>query len=96
MTLEDQYKLLVEAYYGISVLDEYNLKEYTLKDIQKLIDDFESNYAKVDYNKIKEHVKNNASTKTKLQSSLIVLNSIEGSMELMLLIKERLKKDETR
>ena len=93
MTLEDQYKLLVEAYYGISILDEYSLKEYTLKDIQKLIDNFESNYKEVDYNKIKEHVKGSVSNKTKLQSSLIVLNSIEYSMELMLLIKERLKKE---
>ena len=93
MTLEDQYKLLVEAYYGISLLDEYDLKEYALKDIQKLIDDFEINYKEIDYDKIKEHVKNNVSIKTKFQSSLIVLNSVEGSMELMLLIKERLKKE---
>ena len=91
MSLEDQYKLLVESYYGVSLLDEYDLKEYVLKDIQKLIDNFENNYENIDYNSIKEYVKEKVSIKTKLQSSLITLNSMNAPMDLILLIKEKLK-----
>ena len=92
MTLEDQYKLLIESYYGVSLLDEYDLKEYVLKDIQKLIKDFEDNYKCIDYNSIREYVKDNVSKVTKLQSSLITLNSINADMDLILLIKEKIKK----
>ena len=91
MTLEDQYKLFIESYYGITLLNEYDLKEYALKKIEELIKNFENNYSDVPYEKIKEYVRDNVSDKTKLQSSLIVLNSINYDMELILLIKDKLK-----
>ena len=91
MSLEDQYKLLIESYYGILIVDEYDLKEYVLKQIEKLIIDFENNYENIDYNKIREYVKNNVEVKTKLQSSLITLNSIDADIELILLIKDKIK-----
>lgn len=91
MTLEDQYKLLVECYHGILLMNEYDLKEYALKRVEELIKNFESNYINVNYEKINEYVKNNVNDKTKLQSSLIVLNSINYDMELILLIKEKIK-----
>lgn len=92
MTLEDQYKLLVECYHGILLMNEYDLKEYALKRVEELIKNFESNYINVPFEEIKEHVKKNVSDKTKLQSALIVLNSINYDMELILLIKEKIKK----
>lgn len=91
MNLEDQYKLLIESYFGITLMNEYDLKEYTLKTINKLITDFENNYKEIDFNKIKEHVKDKVSDKTKLQSALITLNSIDYDMDLILLIKEKIK-----
>lgn len=91
MTLEDQYKLLVESYYGITLMNEYDLKEYALKKIDEIINDFENNYKGIDYNKIKEHVKTNVNNKTKLQSALITLNSINYDMDLILLIKDKIK-----
>ena len=91
MTMEDEYKLYVECYYGILLIDEYELKEYELKKIEKLIKNFENTYINVPYEKIKEYVKDKVSDKTKLQSSLIVLNNINGPMELILLIREKLK-----
>ena len=33
MTLEDEYRYLVGAYYGIIEMDEYDLKVYILQDI---------------------------------------------------------------
>ena len=91
MSLEDQYKLLIESYYGITLMNEYDLKEYTLKTINELINNFENNYKDIDYNKIKKYVKENVSDKTKLQSALITLNSINYDMDLILLIKDKLK-----
>ena len=38
-----------------------------------------------------EYIKDNVSDKTKLQDALLVLNKINGSMDLVLLIKKRLK-----
>lgn len=92
MSLEDQYKLYVEAYYGIQSIDEYDLKEYVLNEIKQLMINFENNYKGIDYNYINEYVKYNVDNKTKLQSSLILLNEINGSIELILLIKKKIKK----
>ena len=91
MTLENEYKLFVEAYYGIELMDEYELKEYALKKIKELITNFENNYINIDYKELREFVKEKVDDKTKLQSALIVLNSINYDMDLILLIKKRLK-----
>ena len=91
MTLEDQYKLLIESYYGIVLMNEYNLKEYALKEIEKLIKDFENNYDNIEYSNIREYVKTSVNDKTKLQSALITLNSIDYDIDLILLIKDKIK-----
>ena len=88
ITLEERLNLLVEAYYGIMEMDEYDLKVYELKKLEEEIDNFKNEYniKDFDYEKPK-----NVSLKTKLQSSLIVLNENNGPLELILLIKRRLK-----
>ncbi len=93
MSLENQFKCLVEAYYGVLEMDEYDLKIYVLKDIENYINNFISEYKidNFDYKKEAEYIKDNIEIKTKLQSSLIILNKIDASMELILLIKKRLK-----
>ena len=90
----DTYRYLVGAYYGISELDEYNIKEYILKEIQDYIDDFckDNNLNKEDINREREDVKDNVSLKVKLQDALLVLPKINAPTELTLLVKERLKK----
>lgn len=90
MTLDDEYKMLIESYYGIILMNEYDLKEFVLKKIEELIKNFENSY-NYSNNEIKEYVKEKVSDKTKLQSSLIILNSINYDMELILLIKKKLK-----
>ncbi len=91
MSIEDQYKLLLESYYGVKEMDEYDLKEYVLKKIDTLIKNYENEYTISDIQIIRDNVINNINLKTKLQSSLIVLNQINESMELILLIKNKLK-----
>ncbi len=88
-TLEEKLNLLVEAYYGLLEMDEYNLKEFELKKLKDDIDNFinEYNINNFDF----ESVKNNISLRTKLQSLLIVLNKNNGPLELILLVKRRLK-----
>lgn len=88
-TLEEKLNLLLEAYYGLFEMDEYDLKEFEIKKLKDEIDNFikEYNINSTNY----ESVKNNVSLKTKLQSLLIVLNENNGPLELILLVKRRLR-----
>lgn len=94
MKLKDQFRYLVGGYYGVTYMDDYPLKVYVLKDIEKYIRDFiEINpIDNFDYKKEAELVEQELSEITKLQDSLLVLQKIDASMELVLLIKARLKK----
>lgn len=93
MELENQFKYLVGGYYGVSLMDNYPLKEYMLKEIEEYIKAVvkENTIKDFDYKKEAEDIKENMSDKTKLQDALIVLNIIKGPMDLVFLIKERLK-----
>lgn len=94
MDLKDQFKYLVGGYYGITYMDDYPLKEYVLKDIENYIKDFiEINpIDNFNYQEEAKKYEEELSEITKLQDSLIVLNKINASMELVLLVKSRLKK----
>lgn len=94
MDLVDQFRYLVGGYYGVSMIDEYPLKEYVLKDIENYIRDFiEINpIDNFNYKEEAMKVKDNVLDKVKLQDALIVLNKINASMDLVFLVKNRLKK----
>ena len=89
----DTYRYLVGAYYGIREMDNYELKEYVLKDIEEYIDNYvKENYVNnFDYKEEARKVEKELSLKTKLQDALIVLPKVNASMELILLVKKRLK-----
>ena len=93
MSLEDQFKYLVGAYYGVIEMDEYDLKVYVLKDIENYIKDFleVSPIENFDYKKEASKIEENTPLKTKLQDALLVLNKINGPIELTLLIKKIIK-----
>ena len=93
MKLEDQYKYLIGAYDGVMEMDEYPLKVYILRDIENYIKDFISvnpipNYS---YRVEAEKFEKELSLKTKLQDALLVLNKIDAPLELVLMIKRRIK-----
>ena len=89
--LRDRLNLLVEAYYGMMEMDEYELKVYEAKKIKDEIDYFVKEYNINDFDY--EYVKDKISLRTKLQSLLIVLNENNGPIELILLTKKRLKEE---
>lgn len=94
MELENQFRYLVGGYYGVALMDEYPLKEFVLKDIENYIKDFIEINPIMDFNYYEEAlcVKDNVVEKVKLQDALIVLNKIDASMDLVFLVKSRLKK----
>ncbi len=94
MELKDEFKYLVGAYYGIRSMDNYDLKVYILRDIEKYIRNFiETNpIENYNYKEAAEIINQELSLKTKLQDSLLVLPKIDAPMELVFLVKEKLRK----
>ena len=93
MEIENVYRYLVGGYYGVSLMDEYPLKEFVLNDIEKYIREYimENPIDDFDYEKEALMIKDSASDRVKLQDALLVLNRMKGSMDLVFLIKRRLK-----
>ena len=91
MTLEETYIMLYSAYLGISEMDEYSSKEYILKQVSDYIDDFKKQYnLGLNYQEINDELDNQDLVR-KLQDSILVLNMIDGPLELKLLIRKKLK-----
>lgn len=94
MNLEDTFKYLVGAYYGIVEMDEYELKEYVLQDIQNYIKDFllDNPIKDFNYRVEAENINKSLDLKIKLQDALLVLPKVNATTELILLVKDRLKR----
>ena len=94
MELENQFRYLVGGYYGVSLMDDYTLKEYILKDIENYIRDFVEINPIDNFNYEEEAliIKDTVSERVKLQDALLVLNKMNRPMDLVFLIKQRLKK----
>ncbi len=94
MKLEEQFQYLVGGYFGVELLDEYDLKIYLLKDIEKYIIDFLNANPIKDFDYINEakKIKDKLSEKEKLQDALLILNLMDVQMQVIFLIKKRLKK----
>jgi len=94
--LKDTYRYYVGAYYGIREMDEYPTKEYVLQEVKDFIDNFVADNPIKDYDYEEEFkkIEDELPLKTKLQDALIVLNKIDGPLELISLIKRRIKRIE--
>jgi hypothetical protein len=93
MKLEDTFRMLCSAYYGVREMDEYLLKEFVLKQISDYIKDFVSDnpISGFDYEEEAKIVEDTWELKTKLQDSLIVLLKVDNTnTELSMMIKARL------
>lgn len=91
--LKDTYRYYMGAYYGIREMDEYKTKEYVLKEVRDFIDSFiaDNPLDNFDYEEEARIVEDTMPLKTKLQDALIVLNKIDGPLELIMLIKAKIK-----
>ncbi len=89
----DTFRYIVGAYYGVSEMDHYELKEYVLKDIEDYIRNYvKENYVEgFNYEEEARNVEHDLPLKTKLQDALIVLPRVNASMELILLVKAKIK-----
>ena len=91
MTLDETYRMLYSGYLGIREMDEYSSKEYMLKEISDYINDYINNYSlNLNFNEINEELDRQDLIR-KLQDAIIVLNMIDGPLELTLLIRKKLK-----
>ncbi|MCX4249357.1 MAG: hypothetical protein OSJ65_06320 [Bacilli bacterium] len=91
MKYDDRFKYLVGGYYGIKTMDEYESKLYILKDIEEYIINYCQNDTSIDYKSIADEIYENTSIKEKLQDSLILLHDIKGPIELIIMIKQKIK-----
>ena len=93
MTNKEQFRNLVSGYFGIENMDSYSSKVYVLKDIEEYIKDYiEINeITDVDFKKEVEYVKDNVSLIRNLQDSLLVLLKVKADLELILMVKKRIK-----
>lgn len=92
MKYDDRIKYMISGYYGIKKMDEYPRKLFILKDVENYIKDY-LKYNKVDdfdYYALAEELEK-TSLKDKLQDSLIVLNEMNGPIDLTLMIKLKVK-----
>lgn len=93
MTVEDQYRYMISGYLGISEMDDYDLKVYILKEIEEYLYAFMEQNSSNDFSFQEEwdQIEKEVPLYRKLQDALLVLNRIEAPMELVLLVKKRLK-----
>lgn len=93
MSLEETFASYVGAYFGVREMDDYPLKEYVLHDLEIYIEEFVKNNPLVgkDWQEKVLDINDHVSLKTKLHDALLVLPKIHVSLELILLIKERIR-----
>ena len=88
MDKADELKMLYGAYYGVSEMDSYKTKEFVLSKINNHINEFIKVNRIDNYEEIRL-MAYNQDLITKLYDSLYILKNINESMELILMIKER-------
>ena len=94
MELLDVYRYMISGYYGVSLIDEYDLKVYVLKEIDEYIKDWlsENDLGNINILEVNNDVLNNKSEVEKLQDAMLVLHQINGPLDLILIINQRIMK----
>lgn len=92
MKYDDNFKYMVGGYFGIKTMDEFSSKLYILKEAEEYIRHYiEVNGENVDYEAIAKEINEHTTLKEKLHDSLILLNDMKGPIELIILIKRKIK-----
>ena len=92
MKYDDRIKYMLGAYFGIKKMDEYSRKIFVLKDIENYIKDYlkDNKVDDFDYLKLAKEIEKN-SLKEQLLDALILLNEMDGPLDLILMIKLKVK-----
>lgn len=92
MQFDDPYKYMISGYYGIELLDEYKDKLYLLKDIKNYINAYleDNRVPNFDYDSLNREIEKNNSEIDKLQDALLLLNNMNGPMEVSIMIRQKL------
>ena len=91
---QNRYKTIIGAYYGVMLMDEYSLKAYVLKNLETLAEHCLQD-KNIPSDELKAFVKNNVSTKVKLQDALYILNELDEDKELLHMIKRKIRELES-
>lgn len=92
MKYDDRIKYMLSGYFGIKEISNYERKLFVLKDVERYIKEYlkTNKVDGVNYYELAETIEKNT-LREKIQDSLIVLNEINGPIDLILLIKLKIK-----
>ena len=93
MTLENQFRMLVGAYFGVMEMEEHDLRIFILKDIEDYIKEFIelNSISNFNYREEAELINKNLTLKRKLQDTLRVLPLVDAPLEFVLLVQKRIR-----
>ena len=95
---DDDIKYMVSGYLGIKSLDEYERKIYILRDARKYINAYveDSNFDNFNFDEYCEYIDKEYSYLEHLQDALLLINVMNGPVDLILLIKPKIAKLKTK
>lgn len=87
------FNYMISGYYGISEIDDYDLKEYILKDVRDYIEKYIEEHFddSIDYKLVSEVIDKEYTILEKLNDALLVLKDIDGPMELIIMVKRKIR-----
>ena len=87
------FNYMISGYYGISEIDDYDLKEYILKDVRDYIEKYIDEHFddSIDYKLVAEVIDKEYTILEKLNDALLVLKDIDGPMELIIMVKRKIR-----
>ena len=91
---DDDIKYMVSGYLGIKSLDDYERKVYILRDARKFIDAYveDSDFENFEFDKYCDYIDKEYTYLEHLQDALLLINSMNGPVDLILLIKPKIAK----
>ena len=91
---DDDIKYMVSGYLGIKSLDDYERKVYILRDARKFKDAYveDRELADVEFDQYCDYIDKEYTYLEHLQDALLLINSMNGPVDLILLIKPKIAK----
>lgn len=93
MNNAERFNYLVGGYYGIKNLNDYDRKLFILKEVEKYIREYMVDVSEPEayYQKRAKKILETTTEREKLQDALILLNDMDGPIDLIILVKRKIK-----